>query len=137
MDFRGEKREERTEAATDEFERRVGRRARGRDVFGHLMICVADMATEDDDDGGGEAQDAGLFVEDGAACDAAFRHSSLFGGGGGTTESGHLEFLTNAAAAAAKPPSHKGGRDFSAASLPPLSLFPSCKSKSALTASLS
>ena len=76
-----------------EFERNeewVGERARGRDVFGHLMICVADTATEDDDGGGGgQAQAAVLSVEDGAAFDAAFRHSYLGGGGGDTTESGH------------------------------------------------
>ena len=72
------------------------------------------MATEEDDDDADEAQVAVLFVQDGAAFDAAFRHSFL---GGGTTESGHSEFLTNTAAAAAKPPSQKKRRDFSAASL--------------------
>ena len=76
-----EETEKGTEAATDEFERKDGRR--GRDVFGHWMICVADMATEEDDDDADEAQVAVLFVQVGAAFDAAFRHSFL---GGGTTE---------------------------------------------------
>ena len=71
-----------------------------------------------------DIQVAALLVEDGAAFDAAFRHS--FPGGGTTTESGHSEFLTNTAAAADQEGGREGGRerrerrrrDFSAASLP-------------------
>ena len=73
------------------------------------------MATEDDRRGGRAAasldiQVAALLVEDGAAFDAAFRHS-FPGGGGMETESGHSEFLTNTAAATELPSSKRvGGR---------------------------
>ena len=124
MVSRGEKetkQEIKARAARDEFEGGVGHlTARSRDAggretdadgFGHSVICVADMATEDD----GQAafldiQVAALLVEDGAAFDAAFRHS--FPGGGGTeTESGHSEFLTNPAAATELPSKRVGGRE--------------------------
>ena len=90
-----------------------------------------------------DIQVAALLVEDGAAFDAAFRHSFPGGGGGGggtETESGHSEFLTNTAAATELPSKRVGGREGGRETrearffcrIAPLSLFPSCKSKSAL-----
>ena len=59
-----------------------------------------------------DIQVAALLVEDGAAFDAAFRHSFPGGGGGSTeTESGHSEFLTNTAAATELPSKRVGGRE--------------------------
>ena len=61
-----------------------------------------------------DIQVAALLVEDGAAFDAAFRHSFPGGGGGGggtETESGHSEFLTNTAAATELPSKRVGGRE--------------------------
>ena len=148
MVSRGEKetkQEIKAEAARDEFEGGVGHlTARGEDggergerrfwSFGDMCCRYGHRRRRTGREGRRAAsldiQVAALLVEDGAAFDAAFRHSFPGGGGGGTeTESGHSEFLTNTAAAtelATLQESGSGGRegerrerrDFSAASLP-------------------
>ena len=123
MVSRGEKetkQEIKAEAARDEFEGGVGHlTARGEDGggrgerrfwsfgdmccrYGHRRRRAAASL---------DIQVAALLVEDGAAFDAAFRHSFPGGGGSTETESGHSEFLTNTAAATELPSKRVGGRE--------------------------